>query len=730
MPSMRALRVLALGALLVALAYATLPASADVNAGPFLFMRDLRIGLEGVGRTTIGEGRPQLFQVRIVGLVDNPGDLNDYILVRSSGDLIREAGGYAQGMSGSPIYIDNKLIGAFFAAFLYDESPNPIGLVRPIEAMLKLVGAVQRAADAAQRKDDEGDEEEALWPLEEALRSVRWEDGQRRTVKVVSRPPELAERRAHPDTLYAVRTGTALWVSGLSGRALDWLKRGLDPRVFERAASALLPLRSPMELGLDRGFLEELQRGFEERYGAAMYPFAAASNSDVLGAFAPEEFKPGRPMAALLTNGDVTLGGVCTTSYVDPEAGVLLACGHQLFLTGESRLFLARAQVIDTVNSGPISFVLPRVDRAEVLGTILQDRVQAIGALLGRPPRSIRLTVRVRDITTDTVRDLTVNLADVSRFVPFLVFASLLQGVDTTLNRIGQGTMRVEYTIRGDNLPRRVGRADVFADFNDIAVFGPLQVAQTLFLLMQNEFADPQISRIDVDILTMKPVRLLQVVDVETDKEKYRPGETVRYTVTLRAYRGEERRIEGSLELPEELEARRLTLRVRGGLRRQQGAAQQASASQQQYGSLEDLLRAIEEATTNDQLTVELVGLTKGGGGEAFQEVRKLKDWVVTGEGRVTLEIERPKPQPKPQPKEQQQQDQTQTKPEKAKESEPEGKGKDPQQDDQPDQDQDQKQENDEQQKDNDSGDDGDGDQDKSEDGNGDEDDCNQLFYC
>ena len=696
---MRILRVLALGVLLAVLGYATLPASADVNAGPFLLMRDLEIGMEGFGKTTIGGDRVRLFQVRIVGVIDNPGELNDYILVRSSGDVIREAGGYAQGMSGSPIYIDNKLIGAFFAAFLYDESPNPIGLVRPIESMLQLVGAVQQAAEAERtaRVDEEP------LPLGEALRNVRLEDGRLRTVKFVSKPPSVTERRAHPDTLYAVRTGTSLWVSGLTGRALEWLKVGLDSKTFKRAASALLPIRSSM--GLAREFFEEFQTGFEERYGAAMYPFAAASEQ--LGAFLPEDFKPGQPMAALLTNGDITLGGVCTTSYIDPEANVLLACGHQLFLTGNSQLFLARARVIDTVNSGPISFVLPQVDRSEILGAVLQDRLQAIGASLDRRPRSIRLTARIHDVTTDTVQDLTVNVANVENFVPFLVFASLLQGVDTTLNRIGQGTMRVEYTIRGENLPKRLERADVFADFNDIALFGPLQVAQVLFLLLQNEFVDPEITRIDVDILTTEPVRLLQVVSVETDKEVYKPGETVRYIVTLKPYRGEERKISGSFKLPEDLEARRLTLQVRGGMRRQQGATQQSSTSQQQYGSLEELLQAIEEATTNDQLTVELVGLAQGDeDDEAFQEVRKLQDWVVTGEGRVTLKIERPKPQ------EPEGQDQQQTDSKKAEDQE-EG-----QQDQQQGQSEDQQEQQDQQ------------DDNGSDEGSDQGDDCDQLFYC
>ncbi len=637
---MRAMRAGALLLLLMGLGTLTLSAAADRPPDRFLPFKDLRVGMEGIGRTTVGGDRVRLFQVRIVGLVDNPGELNDYILVRASGDLIREAGGYAQGMSGSPIYIDNRLIGGFFAAFLYDESPNPIGLVRPIETMLRLVDPIRQAAETARL------------PTEEGLEYVEI-DGQRRRVEFVSRPPSLAERRENPEVIYAVPLGTPLWVSGLTGRALKSLRQGVEANLLQRYAGALLPLEPALRAsepgaGAELRFLDEMQRGLEERYGSPIYPFAATTGAP---GELPGELAPGRPMAALLTNGDITLGGVCTTTYLDPETDVLLACGHQLFLTGSASLFLAKARVIDTVNSGPISFVLPQVDRDEILGTVLQDRIQAIGASLAARPRTIKLTARIQDVSTDTVQDLSVNLADAPNFVAFLVFSSLLQGVDSAINRIGPGTMRVEYTIRGANLPRRLLRSDVFTSFSDVALFGPLQVAQVVFLLQQNPFQDPQLEWIDVDIVITEPVRLLQIVDLETDKETYAPGETVEYTIRLRPYRGEERTISGTFSLPEDLSARRLTLYVYGGPRRQQ---QNNQAQNVQYESLPELLEAIEELTTNDQITFQVLGLPRppdaddeeAQADDPTQEIHKLRDWVVTGEVRTSIRIEKPAPTP------------------------------------------------------------------------------------
>lgn len=650
---MRIARFGVLSVLLLWVAYSVLPASASLSQSPFLFLKDLRVGMEGIGKTAIGGDQVRIFQIRIIGIFDNPGELNDYILVRSSGDLIREAGGYAQGMSGSPIYINERLIGAFFAAFLFDDSPNPIGYVRPIETMLTLIDPIRRTVQ------DQSQMHSTSVPRPDELEGlpakVRLEDGKLRDVAFVSYPPSLDERRAHPDTVYAVPTATPLWVSGLNGRALEVLKSGISPQTLQRYSASLLPVSSL----LSAEFLEVLQTGFEEHYGMTIYPMAAMSAQP--GGFTAE-LEPGRPVAALLSNGDMLFGGFCTTTYIDPQTHVLLACGHQFYLTGESGMFLAKGRYLDVSANAQISFVIPEVDRTQVIGTVLQDRMQAIGAALDYVAPTVRLSVHLKDDNTGRVQDLAVNLSKTGNFVPSLVFAVLLNAADTTLNRIGQGTMRIEYTIRGTEMPKKLQRSDVFTNFNDIAYFGPLQVAQVVFLLMQNEFVDPGVDRIDVDITTNESIRLLQVKSIKTEKESYQPGETVNYTVELRPYRGEGQTATGSFTLPEDLTVRSLTLYVFGGPRRQRNDQGQTVT----YDDLTQLIDALEKSTTNDQLTVELLGLPPkstddeelGAAAEEedqpFQDVQKLGDWVLTGEGRATIQIQLPE-KPKPEePKDEQ----------------------------------------------------------------------------
>lgn len=634
-------RAVTLGVLLLTLAVAAWPATGTVAPSSFLFMDELEVGMEGIGKTTVRDNRMQEFQVRIIGIVDNPGEVNDYIMVRSHGDAIEAAGGYAQGMSGSPIYIDDRLVGAFYGAYAFNESPDPIGFVRPIETMLPLAEAVAHQATEGSRQQGMLNPQAPAHPeLTRALAEATGNDI--REIRFASTPPSPAERRTHPEIAYVVPTSTSIWVGGLSGRALDGLKAGVASGTFEQYAGDLLDLGN----GVDQLLRDSLTSGVEDRFGMRVLPMASAQGSDAETDFA--ELEPGRPMSALLAQGDVSFGSVCTTSYIDPAANVLLACGHQIYMTGESSMFLGRARVIDTVNSAEISFVLPQVSRDEIVGTIRQDRTQAIGASIGDQPRSVDLHAQVVDRATGNQREFNVRMADSGNLLGSLVYSSLLQAVDSTINRIGQGTMTLHYTIEGENLPRTLERTDVFASQGDIAVPGPLQAAQAVLLLDQNEFTDPKISSVDVQIEVEASLQQFRVVEVQTDKDSYQPGDTVRYSATLRAFRGEERVVEGQIELPDDISPRQVTLRISGGAQQQQQASSSSEAPE--FTDLEGLIRAVEASETNDQITVELLGLPRPDpdGDDArqtastsFGDVQRLGSGVVTGEERTSLKIDR-----------------------------------------------------------------------------------------
>ncbi|HXE62553.1 MAG TPA: SpoIVB peptidase S55 domain-containing protein [Bryobacteraceae bacterium] len=117
---------------LTVLLLAVLPLPAALSILP---LRDVKAGMHAIGKTVFTGDKVEDFDVEILGVLDNIGPKQSLILGRLSGGPLEHTG-VMQGMSGSPVYIDGKLIGAVALAFPY--SKDPIAGIRPIEEMLRV----------------------------------------------------------------------------------------------------------------------------------------------------------------------------------------------------------------------------------------------------------------------------------------------------------------------------------------------------------------------------------------------------------------------------------------------------------------------------------------------------------------------------------------------------------------------------------------------------------------
>src|SRR6058998_1516618 len=106
-----------------------------VAATAFFPLEDIKAGMRGTGKTVFSGGQVEDFQVEILGVLENIGPKQSLILARLSGGPIEKTG-VMQGMSGSPVYIDGKLVGAVAMAFPF--SKEPIAGIRPIVDMLNV----------------------------------------------------------------------------------------------------------------------------------------------------------------------------------------------------------------------------------------------------------------------------------------------------------------------------------------------------------------------------------------------------------------------------------------------------------------------------------------------------------------------------------------------------------------------------------------------------------------
>jgi hypothetical protein len=100
---------------------------------PIFPLSEIRAGQRGIGKTVFSGNKIDEFQVEILGVLENLGPKQSVILARLSGGPLAKTG-VMQGMSGSPVYIDGRLVGAVALAFSF--ATEPIAGIRPIEEML------------------------------------------------------------------------------------------------------------------------------------------------------------------------------------------------------------------------------------------------------------------------------------------------------------------------------------------------------------------------------------------------------------------------------------------------------------------------------------------------------------------------------------------------------------------------------------------------------------------
>ncbi len=119
---------------------------------PIFPLRDVRAGQRGIGKTVFSGNKVEEFQVEILGVLENVGPKQSVILARLSGGPLGKTG-VMQGMSGSPVYINGRLLGAVALAFNF--ATEPIAGIRPIEEMRAITPpADKKPADTrASRRD-------------------------------------------------------------------------------------------------------------------------------------------------------------------------------------------------------------------------------------------------------------------------------------------------------------------------------------------------------------------------------------------------------------------------------------------------------------------------------------------------------------------------------------------------------------------------------------------------
>lgn len=500
------LRVLALAAL------PALLAGAARAAEPTLPPEALRPGQRAVVRTVFAGDSIETFDAEIVGVLRGGRVEGDLILARATSPRV-VASGVAQGMSGSPVYVDGRLIGALSSGWAF--SREPLFGVTPIADMLAVLGQPD-AAPGAPSGGPSGVEATGL-----------------------AAPARFGEWRWSGDD-----------DSGAAGAPAPPLPAGALPRLKVPLAVGGL---HPAALGALGGAFDAL--GFSLVPGGVASPVRAAAPR--AGRDAPA-LAPGAAVAVDVMRGDLQMSAIGTLTWRDGDRVLLF--GHPFFQAGPVNLPLSTAEIVTVVGSQQTSFKLGA--RGREIGAVTQDRRAAVAGRLGPAPRLLPVSLTIAGAAPRPQRFRFEAVED-RQLLPLLVGAAALNGLLESGGAGAQQTLRWRMVLHRPGATPLALRDVVAGDGPALALSAALQ--GPLAFLANNPFERLRLDSVAVEVAVEPGRDQWQLRSARVLAPAVRPGGRIVVRCELERWRGARRFVDLGLEIPEEAPDGRFALFVGGG---------------------------------------------------------------------------------------------------------------------------------------------------------------------
>ncbi len=378
----------------LAIAHPSSAADASVQTPPpstvgIFPLADVHRGLIGTAWTVFEGTRPEAMRVEILGVLRGArGPGRDLILGRLEGQK-PEYTGVVAGMSGSPVYINGKLLGAL-SYRIGQFSKEPIAGITPIEQMLEV-------------------RDLTLIPSETKPNAVRASSESTPGIDSEAAQSSASEDSATQPTMQAMET--PLLMSGFSDAAIRLWRQRMAGTGLETIAAG-----GPLGTG-----------------GAA-----AEGSMPIL---------PGSAVSLQMMRGDLEIAATCTVTYVD--ASHLLACGHPVLQAGSVSLPMTRAEVVATLPSPLNAFKI--INTGATIGAFTEDRDAAISGILGAQARMI--PIRMTVTTGSKAVTHHVEILNLPSMTPSALLVSIYQMLLETNLSTSQTTYHVSGQIHLAGLP-------------------------------------------------------------------------------------------------------------------------------------------------------------------------------------------------------------------------------------------------------------------------------------
>src|SRR5437867_5401067 len=282
-------------------------------------LAQIQKGMRGYGVTVFEGNKLEKFDVEILGVLHNIGPGQNLILAKINSPQVQRAGVIA-GMSGSPVYIDGKVIGAL--AYSWQFAKEPVAGITPIEEMLKIA--------------DLGTNTGAV---------------------VVAATPRM--------------TG-AEFLGAIANHKTTELFEKLESGFMHASPAGVKPIAIPLSLS---SFAPETISRFSnvlDTMGFIAVP--SGSGGGQPPAAVEAEFRPGDAIGAVLLNGDFNVAATGTVTFIDGNR--IYAFGHPFLDIGEVSFPMAKSEIVTVMPILASSFKF--ASTGKIVGSFRQDRSTGI----------------------------------------------------------------------------------------------------------------------------------------------------------------------------------------------------------------------------------------------------------------------------------------------------------------------------------------------------------------
>jgi len=468
----------------------------------FMSADEVRPGMKGYGKTVFQGTKIEQFDVELLGVLKNYAPKQDMILARLSGGPLAKTGVIA-GMSGSPVYIDGKLLGA--VAFSFPFATEPIAGIQPIQQMLGLLD--QKNAPTQQKIAGNGLEVEpraGILPSESPTSFIYKQFEKLAAGTPLSQlllPQSLLSNSpfstSTTGTPSLTRIQTPLFVSGATPAALQQFGSFFNTFGF-----------TPMQGG-------------------------GGGSAAGLVPPTPSKVEPGSSINVELIRGDISWSANGTVTYVDGNR--VYAFGHPNLTAGPTDVPMSAGYVISLLPNLQNSFKM--AVPLDVVGSFQQDRSTGIAGTVGATSKMIPVTVTMNS-SLNTVNKYKFEVAADRFLTPPLLNFIVFNTITASERALGEMTLYVSGQIHLKNQePVNIG--NVFSsDQNGPAMASVAAVSPLQYLLLAG-YDGVVIDNIDLQITSMDRKTNAQLESIAVNKPEVAPGETVTLTAYLRTVNGE-----------------------------------------------------------------------------------------------------------------------------------------------------------------------------------------------